>query len=821
MNTSSKLKISMKKVKIIQANIQIRIIILIVFVLNSLYSYSQTGIIAGRVYNEINNESIPYANIYIDGTTTGVISDEQGNYRIENLLPGTYNVIGSFLGFGREIFYEVIVSPIKPTILNIPLVEESTVLTQVELQNSPFKKSIESPVSKQTIGAEEIYRNPGGNRDISKVIQILPGVASTISFRNDIIVRGGAPNENRFYLDGVEVPNINHFATQGSSGGPVGMINVNFIRNVEFYSGAFPANRGNMISSLMEFEQIIGNKEKLTGSVTLGSSDIGITLNGPTGKNSSFIFSARRSYLQYVFKVLKLPFLPTYTDFQFKESINIDEKNELSFIGLAAIDDFELNESVNDGITNEDDINRNNYILSNIPVNSQWNYTVGANYKHYSQYSNQMIVISRNHLSNKSIKYKDNIEEEENLLLDYKSEEIENKFRYENTYRKNGWKWNIGGGYEYAIYTNSTFNKTEINGEIQIVDFDSRLYLNKYSFFTHLSQTFFQDKLALSAGFRMDSNNYSKDMSNPFDQFSPRFSASYRITNKFSFNFNLGRYYQLPAYTVLGYRNNEGVLINKLNNITYINNNQIVAGLAFNPNNFSKITLEGFYKKYDNYPFLLNDSISLANLGGDFGVIGNEPAKSISKGKSYGIEFMMQQKLSTSVYGILSYTFVRSEFNDKNERPVASSWDNVHILNITAGKKLKRFWEIGAKFRLLGGSPFTPYDIELSSQKEIWDVTQRGINDWDRLNEERNGLSHGLDIRIDKKWFFNKWALNLYLDIQNIYNFKTITQPYLDVRRDDNGNPIEDPNNPNAYSTYLIENSTGTILPSIGIVVEF
>lgn len=798
-----------------------RIFMIMILVLSINKSFAQTGQISGRVFNEINNESIPFADVIIEGNQIGAISDENGNYIIDNLQAGTYNVIGSFLGFKKVILYEIIVNPIKPTILDIGLAEESAVLTAVELKSSPFKKSIESPVSKQTISAEEIYRSPGANRDISKVIQILPGVASTVSFRNDIIVRGGAPNENRFYLDGIEIPNINHFATQGSSGGPVGMINVNFIRSVEFYSGAFPANRGNMMSSLMEFEQITGNREKLGGSFTLGSSDIGLTLNGPTGENSSFVFSARRSYLQYLFQLLKLPFLPTYTDFQFKESIDFNDKNQLSIIGLAAIDDFEINTSVNDGLTDQDDIDRNNYILGNIPVNTQWSYTVGANYKHYSEKSNQNIVISRSHLSNKAIKYKDNIEVPENLLLDYKSEEIENKFRYENTYRNKGWKWNIGGGYEYITYTNSTYNQKEIDGEVQTVDFNSKINLSKFSFFTHLSQSFFKDKLALSAGLRTDINTYSDEMINPIDQLSPRFSASYRITNKLNASFNIGRYYQLPAYTVMGYRSNEGVLVNKENKITYIKNDQIVGGFEYNPTNYSKLTLEGFYKKYDNYPFLTNDSISLANLGGDFGVIGNEPAVSTSKGKSYGVEFMYQQKLSTSVYGILSYTLVRSEFDDKNGKAVASSWDNVHILNITAGKKLKRYWEISGKFRLLGGSPYTPYDVELSSQKEIWDVTQSGINDWDLLNTERIGITHGLDIRVDKKWFYSKWALNLYLDIQNIYNFKTITQPFLDVRRDADGNPIEDPNNPSAYETYFIENSSGTILPSVGIMVEF
>jgi hypothetical protein len=689
------------------------------------------------------------------------------------------------------------------------------------IQTNRIEKSQESPLSKQTIGATEIYRNPGGNRDISKVIQILPGVATTVSFRNDIIVRGGAPNENRFYLDGIEIPNINHFATQGSSGGPVGMINVNFIRDVEFYSGAFPANRGNAISSVMEFQQVKGNREKLGGTFMVGSSDIGLTLNGPTGKKSSFILSARRSYLQFLFEALKLPFLPTYNDFQYKHFFEFDEKNELTIVGLGAIDNFELNTEVNEGETDQEAIDRNNYILGNLPVSEQWNYAIGANWKHYSKNSYQNVVLSRNHLNNSSIKYKDNIENPEELLLDYNSEEIENKLRIESTKRMNGWNWNIGAGFEHVKYTNSTFNKKAINGEVQIIDFDSEFTMQKYSIFTHVSKAFIGERLSLSLGLRTDANSYSEEMSNFFEQLSPRFSASYQFTEKFSASFNIGRYYQLPAYTVMGYRDNDENLVNKDNGISYIQSDHFVAGLQYNPTRYSKISVEGFYKKYDDYPFLTNDSISLANLGGDFGVIGNEPAVSISKGRSYGVEFFLQQKLSSSVYGLISYTFVRSEFKDKNDDYVASSWDNRHVLNITAGKKLKKNWEVGAKFRLLGGSPYTPYDIEQSSKKDIWDVTQSGVNDWDLLNTERNSISHGLDLRVDKRWFFEKWALNAYLDIQNIYGNKVETKPFLDVVRDGTGNPIEDPNKPDSYLTKEIENTTGTILPSLGRMSEF
>jgi len=792
-------------------------------ILTSLFGVvsGQTSTIKGRVYNSINNEAVPFANIFIEGTSLGATSGLEGNYIISNLKPGTYSVVCSFIGFKRQISFEVPVNSVRTTTLDFALVEESTTLNQVVITASPFNKREESPVSLRTISSSEIYRNPGGNRDISNVIQILPGVASSSSFRNDIVVRGGAPNENRFYLDGIEVPNINHFATQGSSGGPVGMINVNFIREVDFYAGAFPANRGNALSSIIEFKQIEGNDEGLKGTFMLGSSDAGITLDGPIGDKSTFILSARQSYLQLLFKALGLPFLPTYNDFQYKQTIKVNDKNRITIIGLGAVDDFTLNTSANDGLEDEEVIRRNNYILGNLPVNTQWNYTVGANWKHFGTNSFQNVVVSRNHLNNRAVKYQGNIEQPEFLILDYKSQEIENKVRLENTIRENGWKLNMGLGYENAIYTNSTYNQIVVDGAVNVIDFDSRLPINKFAVFSQVSKELVKNKLMVSFGVRMDCNDYSEEMSNPLDQMSPRLSASYSVTEKLNANFNVGRYFQLPPYTIMGYRDSNSLLANKENNITYIQSDHFIAGLEFNPGLLSKVTVEGFYKTYDNYPFLTRDSLSLANLGGDFGVIGNEPVTSTSFGRSYGLELLVQQKLLSSVYGILSYTFVRGEFSDKNDELINSSWDNRHILNLTAGKKFKNDWELGMKFRFVGGAPYTPYDVERSATIDVWNIVQQGVFDWDQLNEFRNPASHGLDMRLDKKWYFQKWAVNAYIDIQNIYNFQAISQPYLDVERDDSGNPIIDPNNPQSYEISEIENISGTVLPSIGLMIDF
>ena len=782
---------------------------------------AQTGTIKGRIYNRINNEPVPFANVVIEGTNTGVVSDFDGLYRLDGLEPGNYTIICSFVGFEQATIEEIGVSPSKPVIIDIALVETANKLDEVVIESSPFEVLPESPVSVREISATEILRNPGSNRDISNVVRSLPGVASSVSFRNDLIVRGGAPNENRFFLDGIEVPNINHFATQGSSGGPVGMINVNFIRDVNFYSGAFPVNRGNALSSVMEFQQISGNDERFSGSFMVGSSDIGLTLEGPTGERSAFILSARRSYLQFLFQALKLPFLPTYNDFQYKHDFRINDKNKITLIGLGAIDDFALNKSVNDGVTDQEVIERNEYILGNLPVNTQWNYAVGAKWTHFSKNSYQETVVSRNHLQNKAVKYQDNINTPENLILNYESEEIENKVRFEHHLEQNGWNIMAGIGYQHVLYKNSTFQKRPIGNTVVTLDYTSVLRFNKYALFAQASRTFFGNKLTLSAGLRTDFNDYSNVMANPLDQLSPRFSASYLITPKFAFNFNIGRFSQLPPYTVLGFRNTNEDLVNKENGVTYIHNNHYVAGFEYKPNLYAKISIEGFYKVYQDYPFLLADSVSLANLGGDFGVIGNEPASSISDGRAYGIEVLAQQRLADKIYGIFSYTFVKSEFTDKNGEFVPSSWDNGHILNLTVGRKFVNNWEVGMKFRLQGGPPYTPIDRETSSLKEVWDVTGRGIPDYSRLNTERLPLSHGLDIRVDKTWYLGRMTLNVYLDIQNIYNFQNENPPFLNVIRDADGIPLTDPDNPQAYLTREVSNVSGTVLPSVGILWMF
>ncbi|WP_432714099.1 TonB-dependent receptor [Pedobacter sp.] len=788
----------------------LKAILFVVLTLCANIVLAQNGIIKGKITDAFSNTSLPGVNIYIQGLPSPVKSDSLGNYTIKELAPGVYNITFLFVGYKRKSVFDIAVSNFRPAILDVTLETEVSALNEVTIEAPKFIKPVESPLSLRTIGATEIKRNPGGNRDISKVIQSLPGVSAPVSFRNDIIIRGGAPNENRFYIDGVEIPNINHFTTQGSSGGPVGLINVDFIKEVDFYSGAFPASRGNTLSSVFEFKQKDGNPDQLRASLTLGSSDFATTLEGPLTEKTTFIASYRLSYLQGLFKLLGLPFLPSYQDFQFKLKTRFNAKHELTILGLGAIDKSKLNFSA-------DDTESNSYLLANLPENNQENYTLGAVYKNYRDKGFSTFVLSRNYLNNSADKYKDN-NENDVKTLDYLSKEIENKLRFENTSKEGKYKINFGAGLESVEYNTRTLQY--VPGTID--QYQSELSFQKYGLFAQLSAPYFNEQLNLSFGIRFDGNNYASQMHNPLQTFSPRFSASYNLTEKISFNFNTGIYYQLPSYTLLGYRKSkDGPLLNKA--VDYIKSKQIVAGFEYNTLKNTKFTVEGFYKGYSNYPMIeiLNDTIPLANLGADFGVVGNRPYTGVTEGRSYGLEFFAQQRLNKGFYGIFALTIYKSEFKDKHEEYVQSSWNNRFILSLTAGKILKRNWEIGAKFRYTGGGPYTPYDLAYSSLKSNYSVYPQGVQDYDRLNVSKLKDFYQFDLRVDKKYPFRKFNLNVYLDIQNLTYNKYETQPQLVLDRDGNGNAQDMPGDPSRFKTKLLDNTSGNILPSIGIIFEF
>ncbi len=791
--------------------------ILLLSLLSVFYASAQksVGTIKGRVYNAKNNEPVEFATVIIQNTLNGINSDLDGNFLLKDIAPGFYQLKVSAIGFKTYISEAFRITMAAGATINIPMEEEDVRLEEVVVRPNFFPKREESPTSLRTIGIDEIEKNPGGNRDITKVIQSLPGVSSAASFRNDVIVRGGGPSENKFYLDGVEIPNLNHFSTQGASGGPVGIINVDYVREVNFYSGAFPSARGNAMSSVLEFTQKNANAEKAKFRATVGASDLAFSSEGPISAKTTYLASVRRSYLQLLFSALQLPFLPTYNDFQFKVKTKINDKTELSFIGLGALDNSVLN-------LNANETEEQRYILSYLPENKQWNYTLGVVLKHYNASGYNTYVVSRNTLNNKQIKYQDNTEDPAKLILDYDSRESETKFRFEHYYlSKSKYKITYGTDLQYANYYNQTFQKVYESGNAVSFNYLSNLDLVKYGLFGQVAKDVLDQRLLLSLGLRGDGNSYSSEMANPLSNLSPRLSASYQLSGRTSLNFNAGRYMQLPAYTTLGYRNRAGVLVNKENGIRMIRANHLVAGIDFRPNTTTQMSLQGFYKGYDHYPFSMKDSVSLASKGADFEVFGNEEVTSASNGRAYGAEVLARYKDLLGFKGVITYTYVRSEFTDIKGVYIPSAWDNRHLFVVTSTRSFKHDWDFGFKWRFIGGSPYTPWDIEKSSIKEAWDAQGRGYLDYSKFNKLRLNAFQQLDLRIDKAYYYKNWSMMFYFDIQNAYNFKADLPPILIQQSDANGIPLTDPNDSSRYLLKTITSSSGTILPTIGIMIEF
>lgn len=797
-------------------------------------SYAQgTASISGTIVNRNTQQALEGITITVNPGNTRALSDARGQFRITGLVPGSYNITFTGVNVQEKSIPNTVVNTGNEVVLSIELEPAVTQLSNIVVnarKNSAKAATLESPLSIQRLTTEDIKANPGGNFDISRAIQSLPGIgggAAGGSFRNDIIIRGGAPSENVFYLDGIEVPIINHFSTQGSGGGPQGILNVSFIEDVRLSTSAFDARYDNALSSVFQFKQKNGNSNRLQGNLRLSGTEFAATFDGPLTKNTTFLASARRSYLQLLFKALDLPISPNYWDFQFKTTTKINQKLTLNILGIGAIDEFSF-------AAPKEATPEKLYTINSNPIINQWSYTVGASLRYLISNGFMNLSLSRNTLDNSADKYEDNQNPQPNeQTLRIRSKETENKLRLDVTNNLGNLKISYGAVAQYVQFNNEflqVYRPAIVDDQGNIVQlaetFQSFTDANflRYGVFVQAGTRILNKRLALSGGIRVDANTAKNGESNLFKQLSPRISASYALTDKWNLSASYGIYYRLPSYTQMAFVNTiASSLI--MNPGDYIRSEHFVAGVEYLPSNATRFTVEGFYKKYSNYPISINDEISLANKGTDFGAIGNEPIQQDGTGRAYGIEFLAQQKLTKNFFGILSYTLYRSEFSGLNGLLAPASWDNRHLLSLTMGYKIKGNWEIGLKFRYQGAAPYSPYDLPQSQLNYL--TLGTGIFNYGQVNTLRLSAFNAGDIRIDKKWNFKRTTLDLFLDIQNFYGSKAAGIPQYTFKRNDtntdfvttDGQPIRQDGS-NAIPL-ILSNNEGTILPTIGFIIEF
>ncbi|GHB57442.1 TonB-dependent receptor [Persicitalea jodogahamensis] len=813
---------------------------LLIFFLVSVYSQvsaQNAGTVIGTVKDGKTREALVGVTIQAEGTNAGTTTDVEGKYRLE-LPVGSYNLKATFVGYAPLTKFNVVLTSGNAQQINFDLLEEAVQLeaATVVLNRSVSVATAETPNSVQKLTTEEIKNNPGGNFDISRVIQVLPGVGGTAGsvggFRNDLIIRGGGPNENVYYLDGIEIPVINHFATQGSSGGPTGILNVSFIEDATLSSSSFNARYDNALSSVLQFKQRTGNPDQFQGNVRVSSTEVAGTVEGPISPKTTYLASVRRSYLQLLFKAIDLPIRPNYWDFQYKVTSRLNKKTTLTAIGVGAIDEFTF-------AVPQESSPEKEYILRSNPSINQWNYTVGFSLQRLLENGFMNISASRNMFDNRLDRFEDNRTGDESArVLRSQSQEIENKLRLDVNKFLGKWEYSYGAVLQYVKYNNDFFNllrRPVFGDDGNVVSpgssllFDTAIDFFKYGAFFQATRKLADDRLTLSGGIRTDMNSFTDTGNNPLNTLSPRASLSYQLNEKWRVNGSLGRYFKIPIYTVLGYRERPPVFeadyqyVNRDNE--YIRSDHVVLGVEFVPRATTRITVEAFNKRYANYPVSVRDGISLANQGGEFGAIGNENVTSTGAGRSRGIEFFIQQKLSGNFFGVLSYTFFNSEFTGADGVYKPSAWDTRHLVSTQLGYKFKRGWELGGKFLFQGGAPYTPFDLTASQRN--YALIGTGVLDNDRLNSQRLRAFNRFDFRIDKKWNAKRFSVDAFIDIQNLFLTKNPAFPqYTFERTEDNsgfkttdgGTLLSDGSN---AIPLILRNEDATVTPALGLVVEF
>lgn len=756
----------------------------LLFILTSAFAEEKPGSINGKIINKRTLQGLVGANVVIENTNRGAATDMEGNFTISKLAPGSYNVKVFYLGYSSVTRGNVIVNPNRATVLEIRMEATTLELESVEVTASYFEKPKEAVVSTRSMNFEEIRRSPGDLVDIQRAVQALPAVVSGSDQINEIIIRGGYPGENLFIMDNIEIPNPNHFAIQGAGGGPINMLNSYMVRNIDFYAGAFSARYGDKASSVMDISLRDGSTERFRAEGSLGMAGIGALFEGPLGSNASYIFSARKSYLDLVVSSTGLTAVPHYYNFQGKVTINLNQQNTLFFNSVYGNDNITIEEGDEAGYGRgaENVDTKNDQYINGLTLRTFWTKNLYSFTTLAAVQNNYWVEV-----------YELPSPGTRDIFFTNTSKETETQAKSDFVYQfSKNVEVNFGASYKNVRFNYDVWNDADTlflydfptNPNTQISIFRSYpeflIEQNVQSYKTALYSQFSFDFLShfrLTSGFRYDYFDF-----NEFSSWSPRIGMSYFVNPKITLNLAYGKHYQSPSYVELASNKINSQLNNKYTE-------QIVTGFEYLLREDMKLVVEAYHKDYRDVP--ISKTLTTPDPY-DFndGTLVNEGI-----GSARGVEFFFQKKIRKGFSTILSYAYSEAQAKDPRYNTNFDwDYDYRNVFTFIGGYKfnlknklwyteLKHKWwyhvfswlpffpadevELSTKFRYLGGRPFTPpvYHPELRE----WVVEEQ-----QQLNSERYPAYHRFDFRIDRRFIFDSWNLVVFFDIVNIYNRENI-----------------------------------------------
>jgi len=699
----------------------------ILFLQSVLYTQYRLDI---TLKDSLTSEPISSAKAETGNDGSFIFSDDNGLVRIELKHPGLIQLKITKMGY--QNYLRTILIENSRTNLDLSLQPSGPTTDTIDVSSLYFRKAEKINTSFVNAENEEIRRSPGAMEDVIRYFTSSPGVSLGSDINNEIIVRGGSPVENLTLIDGLVIQNPNHYGAPGSTNGILSYINLKMVKDVDFYSGGFPPEYGDRLSSVMDIKLREGNRKKHIRDINISATGFGGFFEGPVTKSSSYLFSVRRSYYELIKEMLNTQLIPEYWDFNTKLNFNITPKERFSLIGFFATD-------------NAKPFKEGDYMYDTVRVkvlSAGFNYEKeGRNFKY--------TAVAGYGWNFYKVNYDD-------FVLDINDNEV--SFSQKLDYRMNrNFSINIFTGTRnffshYNVFHGDGFNAS--NYYTPNVRFDDNVTTMKISGGFNLTSKFLKERLIINAGLRVD----AFQLLNNKTAVSPRAGVTYKITPITTVSANAGIYYQAPEML--------WVLVDPENrNLTYIRVDEIVLGFEHLFSADVKLTVEPYLKQYYNYPVSVYDpNYIFINSGVE--LYPNFLDKATSSGKGYfaGLDVTLQKKNSgKGSFGTVSYSYSKSEFLALRGDIQPAEFDYGNQLMMIAGYKFNNGLSLSGRFKFAKGRPYTPYDMQRST-------SYMGIYDTDMYNKARMPDYARLDLRVDYQVNFGSTVFTTYLEVLNIFD---------------------------------------------------
>ena len=694
------------------------------------------GIIRGQIIDGISQLPLVQANITVNNSESGTSSDDKGEFVLQFSEGGYYSIYISYIGYESKTLNDIWVRTNAYDYQKVKLYPSAISLENIVVTENYFDNNSLNNYSVIGFKNDQIRRAPGAGGEITRILNSLPSVASVGENRQDIMVRGGGPNENGFLIDNIYIPSISHFnQPDGRSNGPVGLINTELVETMEFYSNGFSPQYGNKLSSFGEISYREGNRESIEGNIGFGLGGAGGVIEGPINKKSSFLTSFRMSYLDIISDAINAGGLPSYSDYQGKLNYSPNPYNNFIILGILGTSLY--NRNFNDAKNNGEDL----YGAIN---NNQT--TLGMNYR---------TIWSENAYSSTSVSLTNQVAKNE--FVSIATDSILNKvndlyrtshFRNVNFLRVDD-KVNTATGIEF--HHRNLFYDFMLNELL----FKDDLTFTNFAAFSNITFSP-ESRFNFSVGMRVEKSDF-EDIIN----FSPRLNIDFNIPRQLGkLIFNGGRYIQNPPEKYLG------IVPGK--NIKSIFAEQYSLSYEKLLNESTKISISTYNKQYSNAPIVQSiDSTASPAFLMDRNITSNQ-IKSEGIAEANGIELLIEKKRAENFYGHFGVSLFNSTYIDYLgiERNRDSNYK--YILNVVGGYRPSNKWEISLRWSLFGGKPYTKVD-RINSE-----LFNQSIYFLDKYNEEKTPAYHNLFLRYEYRKVFKICNLISYFEFWNAYNRKNI-----------------------------------------------